>query len=100
MNLLLDTNVFLWLQIRPERINDTALTILRQADNQRFLSLASCWEIAIKYGLGKLSLPETPDIYVPKRMRTSAAPCCRSMRTMSTPRVCCPGIIGIRSTAC
>lgn len=33
------------------------------------LSAASAWEIAIKYHLGKLSLPQAPASYVPDRMR-------------------------------
>lgn len=35
------------------------------------LSAASSWEIAIKYALGRLPLPEPPGEYVPDRMRTS-----------------------------
>jgi PIN domain nuclease of toxin-antitoxin system len=35
------------------------------------LSAASGWEIAIKYRLGKLALPEPPRSYVPDRMRRS-----------------------------
>jgi len=32
------------------------------------LSAASAWEIAIKYGLGKLQLPEPPEEYIPRLM--------------------------------
>jgi len=31
-----------------------------------YLSVASVWEVAIKYHLGKLPLPEAPGIYVPE----------------------------------
>ncbi|MHB8452453.1 MAG: type II toxin-antitoxin system VapC family toxin, partial [Mycobacteriales bacterium] len=34
-------------------------------------SAASCWEIAIKYGLGKLPLPVPPAEYVVTRLRGS-----------------------------
>jgi PIN domain nuclease of toxin-antitoxin system len=37
------------------------------------LSAASSWEIAIKYALGRLALPEPPDFYVPSRMRAIGA---------------------------
>jgi PIN domain nuclease of toxin-antitoxin system len=30
----------------------------------------SSWEIAIKFGVGKLRLPEQPDAYLPRVMRT------------------------------
>ncbi|MGC8627527.1 MAG: type II toxin-antitoxin system VapC family toxin [Acidimicrobiales bacterium] len=33
-----------------------------------FLSAASSWEIALKYQLGKLPLPEPPVEYVPRRV--------------------------------
>jgi len=36
------------------------------------LSAASSWEIAIKYALGRLTLPDEPARYVPDRMRRSA----------------------------
>ncbi|HIC68264.1 MAG TPA: type II toxin-antitoxin system VapC family toxin, partial [Candidatus Latescibacteria bacterium] len=39
--------------------------------NEVYVSTASFWEIAIKYGLGKLSLPEEPDRYLPAQ-RTAA----------------------------
>ena len=37
--------------------------------NQFFLSDASAWELAIKYGLGKLKLPESPEIFFMDRVR-------------------------------
>jgi PIN domain nuclease of toxin-antitoxin system len=37
------------------------------------LSAASSWEIAIKYAIGRLSLPEAPERYVPERMRAIGA---------------------------
>lgn len=40
---------------------------LRQQE-RNFFSAASSWEIAIKYSLGKLLLPEAPDIFVSPRL--------------------------------
>jgi PIN domain nuclease of toxin-antitoxin system len=71
MRILLDTHVFLWLQTEPERLDAHALRAMSDARNDLLLSAASSWEIAIKYGLGKLPLPDPPAIYVPDRMRTS-----------------------------
>jgi len=34
----------------------------------RLLSAASVWEVVIKYGLGKLSLPVAPGDFVPSRL--------------------------------
>ncbi len=67
MKLLLDTHVFLWLQTEPERIGEH-LDLIEDRDNELLLSAASSWEIAIKYGLGKLLLPSPPQSYVPERV--------------------------------
>jgi PIN domain nuclease of toxin-antitoxin system len=69
---LLDTHVWLWLHTEPERVNATTLALLQQPENDRLLSAACTWEIAIKYALGKLPLPEVPSTYVPSRMQLSA----------------------------
>lgn len=70
MRLLLDTHVWLWLQQAPERLAD-ALALAEDPSNQLLLSAASSWEIAIKWQLGKLHLPEPPEIYVADRIASS-----------------------------
>lgn len=70
MKLLLDTQVWLWLQVTPERLG-TALPLAQDPANVLLFSAASSWEIAIKWRLGKLPLPEPPDVYVPDRVVTS-----------------------------
>jgi PIN domain nuclease of toxin-antitoxin system len=72
VRLLLDTHVFLWLQTEPERLGGH-LTLVEDRANTLLLSAASSWEIAIKFGLGRLPLPEPPDRYVPTRMRAIGA---------------------------
>jgi PIN domain nuclease of toxin-antitoxin system len=72
VKLLLDTHVFLWLQTEPERIRDH-LTLVEDRTTTLLLSAASSWEIAIKYGIGRLPLPEPPERYVPTRMRAIGA---------------------------
>ncbi|MDK1009490.1 MAG: type II toxin-antitoxin system VapC family toxin [Actinomycetota bacterium] len=71
MRVLLDTQVWLWLLTRPERLGPKTLSLLENERNDMFLSSASSWEIAIKYRLGKLPLPEAPGLYIPDRMRRS-----------------------------
>ena len=56
MKLLVDTHVFLWFILDDPRIKTTARPLLVDPENDRFLSIASVWEIAIKHGLGKLEL--------------------------------------------
>jgi PIN domain nuclease of toxin-antitoxin system len=68
MRLLLDTHIFLWLHTEPERLGEH-LPLVEDQRNELLLSAASSWEIAIKYALGRLPLPEAPERYVPERMR-------------------------------
>lgn len=71
MKILLDTHVWLWLQASPERLGPAALAAAGDRRNTLLLSAASSWEIAIKVAIGRLTLPEPPEIYVPDRMRRS-----------------------------
>jgi PIN domain nuclease of toxin-antitoxin system len=54
MRLLLDTHVLLWAAVSPERLGPSAQLVIDA--EQRLLSAASIWELAIKQGLGKLDL--------------------------------------------
>ncbi len=72
MKVLLDTHVFLWLQTEPGRLG-RHLRLVEDPRNERLLSAASSWEIAIKHRLGRLALPEPPQRYVPSRLRAIGA---------------------------
>jgi PIN domain nuclease of toxin-antitoxin system len=68
MILLLDTHAFLWFTQGDTRLSTTAKALLEDANNRKLLSVASCWEIAIKAGLGKLKLGEPSSTFVPNAM--------------------------------
>jgi len=68
VRILLDTHVFLWLQTEPERLGER-LALVEDRATDLLLSAASSWEIAIKYALGRLRLPQAPERYVPSRLR-------------------------------
>lgn len=72
MKVILDTHVFLWLQTEPERLGKQ-LPIIEDRRTELLLSVASSWEIAIKSGLGRLSLPDPVERYVPERLRALGA---------------------------
>jgi PIN domain nuclease of toxin-antitoxin system len=55
MELLLDTQVFLWWQTSSSRITDGARAAIANPANAIFVSAASVWEVAIKRRLGKLA---------------------------------------------
>ncbi|MFO0631875.1 MAG: type II toxin-antitoxin system VapC family toxin [Nannocystaceae bacterium] len=71
MRLLVDTHVWLWLQVAPARVDPKALALLADLENEVLMSAASAWEIAIKHALGRLPLPVGPAQYVPSRMSRS-----------------------------
>src|SRR5437867_3617445 len=64
MRLLLDTHSFLWAASSPDLLGSNARSAIEDPDNERLLSLASVWEIAIKYGLGKIDLPDLPGPFI------------------------------------
>jgi PIN domain nuclease of toxin-antitoxin system len=68
VKVLLDTHIFLWLQTDPARLRGRQ-SIVEDRANTLLLSAASAWEIAIKYALGRLDLPDPPAHYVPDRLR-------------------------------
>jgi PIN domain nuclease of toxin-antitoxin system len=56
MKLLLDTHTFLWFIEGNLNLNKTARSLIEDEGNQRFLSIASLWEMAIKVSINKLTL--------------------------------------------
>lgn len=73
--MLLDTQVWLWMLAAPERLSKRSRALVALPANELLLSAASAWEIAIKYGLGKIQLPETPWEYIPRLVtRTGVTP--------------------------
>lgn len=71
MRVLLDTHCWLWMLAAPERLSARALCLVDDPQGELLLSAASAWEIAIKYAVGKLALPEPPARFVPSRMERS-----------------------------
>lgn len=72
MRILLDTRAFLWLVTADPRLSDRAKTLFQNPDNTLFLSAVSGFEIAVKYGLGKLQLAEPPGLFIDNRIRNNA----------------------------
>ena len=58
MRLLLDTHALLWFLRDDPMLSAPAKAATEDPANQKLVSIASCWEIAIKAGLGKLGLTE------------------------------------------
>lgn len=72
MKALLDTHVFLWWITDAPQLPSHVRQLISNGENELFLSAASCWEIAIKAGLGKITLPARPDVYIADQMAENA----------------------------
>ncbi|MEA5508955.1 type II toxin-antitoxin system VapC family toxin [Crocosphaera sp. UHCC 0190] len=66
MRILLDTHIFLWFISGNNRLSIDVRDCIRDSDNEIYLSVVSIWECIVKYQLGKLPLPDSPEIYLPK----------------------------------
>ena len=56
MRLLLDTHTFLWFIAGSNNLSEYARTLIEAPSNERLLSTASSWEMAIKISIGKLEV--------------------------------------------
>ena len=64
MKLLLDTHIFLWLIDDDKRLSEQYRQAIQNPNNEKFLSVVSIWECVIKYQIGKLNFPNSPEIYL------------------------------------
>ncbi len=71
MKSLVDPHVLLWWAAFDENLSQRAREIIEDAGNEIFFSTASAWEISIKYRLGKLVLPLTPEVYIPELLENN-----------------------------
>jgi PIN domain nuclease of toxin-antitoxin system len=68
MKLLLDTHSFLWFVQGDPKLSETARQLAEDPMNDRFLSMASVWEMGIKMSVGKLRLESAVDLFVPEQL--------------------------------
>ncbi len=65
--LLLDTNAFLYFINNDSALSKTAKRLL-ESEIDLLISAASLWEIAIKFSIGKLSLPDSFGNFIPSQI--------------------------------
>jgi PIN domain nuclease of toxin-antitoxin system len=71
VRVLVDTHTWLWMLASPARLPGRVRDAVGDMSTEVLLSAASSWEIAIKFQLGKLALPEAPTSFVPSRLAAS-----------------------------
>jgi PIN domain nuclease of toxin-antitoxin system len=64
MRAILDTHAILWWVTNNPQLSQTVRDIIADSDNTLYLSVASSWEIIIKFNTGKLPLPEPPTQFI------------------------------------
>jgi PIN domain nuclease of toxin-antitoxin system len=64
MNLILDTQIFLWAFDQPAKLPPQYHAPLQDPQNRLFLSVASMWEMQIKSQIGKINLPLPVELFV------------------------------------
>jgi PIN domain nuclease of toxin-antitoxin system len=69
MKVLLDTAAFLWFVMGDAKLTAAARSAIEEPANDKFVSVASAWEIAIKTSIGKLALAEPFEVLVPREIR-------------------------------
>jgi PIN domain nuclease of toxin-antitoxin system len=72
MNLLLDTHVFLWFVNDHPKLSNHLKDLIEDDDNVSYLSMASLWEMSIKFNLGKLTLEPDYEEFVEREVITSS----------------------------
>lgn len=72
MKILLDTQVFLWMIADAPELSPKARSLILDAGNLLYLSLASIWEMAIKVSLRKLQFKESLETLIPEELRANS----------------------------
>lgn len=72
MRLLLDTHVFLWWVDDAPELSPRAREAILDPENQCYLSVASCWELAIKISLGKIELRSPLERFIPEQLAVNS----------------------------
>ncbi len=65
MKILLDTHTFIWYMEGNAKLGQKNKMLLDDIQNEKFLSIASIWEMALKKNSGKLTLSKPLRSYIP-----------------------------------
>lgn len=68
MKLLLDTHTLLWFIAGSASLSADARSLIEDASNEKFVSIVSIWETAIKVSIGKMSSSAPFDVLFPHQL--------------------------------
>jgi PIN domain nuclease of toxin-antitoxin system len=68
MNLLLDTHIWIWSVLEPQRLSVRVARELTRPDNQLWLSSVSVWELLLLHRKGRIDLEEEAVTWVRKTL--------------------------------
>jgi PIN domain nuclease of toxin-antitoxin system len=68
MKLLLDTHIWFWSVVTPERLAGRLSRVINDAHNELWISPISTWEIVLLHEKGRLKLIDGPESWVQKAM--------------------------------
>ena len=71
MKLLLDTHTFLWFVNDHPKLSDHLKDLIEDTNNVNYLSIASLWEMSIKFNLDELTLDPNYEEFVEREVTTS-----------------------------
>ncbi len=69
MKLLLDTHTLLWFIAGSASLSVYARSLIEDASNEKFVSIVSIWETAIKVSIGKMFLSAPFDVLFPHQLQ-------------------------------
>ncbi len=71
MKLLLDTHTLLWFISGSSNLSSSARLAIEDAANEKYVSIASIWETAIKVSIGKMTLAAPFDSLFPQQLQVN-----------------------------
>ena len=71
MKLLLDTHMLLWFIAGSANLSADARSLIEDVSNEKFVSIVSIWETAIKVSIGKMFLSASFDVLFPHQLEVN-----------------------------
>lgn len=71
MNLLVDTHIWIWRLLEPERLSEAANRLLADPENSVYLSPVSVWETLVLARKGRIKLRPNPQAWLRQALQES-----------------------------